>query len=91
MKFNIELGKAKQHQIAFEFNQLLGRLVIKYGQQEITRSVRWFNEPLKETHVLRVEGDEPLTVRIEKERRRIFGSKCLVFLNERLFRCYEGI
>ena len=91
MRFNIELGEAKQHQIAYEFNQLLGRLVIKSRQQEIKRRVRWFNEPLKETHVLRVEAEEPLTVRIEKERRPFFGSKCLVFLNERLFRCYEGI
>ena len=91
MKFNIELGDAKKHQIAYEFNQLLGRLVIKSGHQEIKRRVRWFNEPLKETHVLRVEADEPLVVRIEKERRPFFGSKCLVFLNERLFRCYEGI
>jgi hypothetical protein len=32
-----------------------------------------------------------VAVRIEKQRRRLFGSKCLVFLNERLFQCHEGI
>ena len=91
MRFCIEVGEAKKHRIEYEFNQLLGRLVIKTDQQEIKRRVRWFNEPLKETHMLRLQADEPLTVRIEKERRRLLGSKCLVFLNERLFRCYEGV
>jgi len=91
MKFNIELGEEKKHQIEFEFNQLLGRMVIKFDQKEIKHSVRWFNEPVKETHLLRVDVGEPLAVRIYKERRPLLGCKCLVFLNERLFQCYEGV
>ena len=61
MKFCIEVGEEKKHQIEYEFNQLLGRLVIKSNQQEV------------------------------KRRRPFLGCKCRVFLNERLFRCYEGI
>ena len=90
MEFSIEVGDAKKRRIESEFNQLLGRLVIKTNQQEVKRRVRWFNEPRKETHMLQLPTAEPLTVRIEKER-RLLGSKCLVFLNERLFRCYEGV
>ena len=91
MRFCIEVGEAKKHRIEYEFNQLLGRLVIKTNQQEVKRRVRWFNEPVKETQMLRVGVGEPLTVRIEKERRALFGCKCVVFLNERLFQCYEGV
>src|SRR2546427_9544884 len=35
-------------------------------------------------------GDRGLAVRIEKERRRLFGQKCRVFLNERLYKFYQG-
>jgi len=91
MKFCIEVGEEKKHQIEYEFNQLLGRLVIKSNQQEVKRRVRWFRQPVKETHLLRVDVGEPMTVRIEQERRPFLGCKCRVFLNERLFRCYEGI
>jgi len=91
MKFRIEVGDEKKHQIEYEFNQLLGRLVIKSDQQGVKRRVRWFNEPVKETHLLRADAGEQLTVRIEKERRPLLGCKCLVFLNERLFKCYEGV
>ena len=91
MKFCIEVGELKKHQIQYDFNQLLGRLVIKLNRQEIKRQVRWFNEPVKETHVVEVGSVERVAVRIEKERQRFFGRKCLVFLNERLFQCYEGI
>jgi len=91
MKFSIEVGEEKKHRIEYQFNQLLGRLVIKSNQHEVKRRVRWFNEPVKETHSLRVDVGEPLTVRIDKERHRFLGAKYLVFLNERLLKCYEGI
>ena len=90
MKFCIEVGDLKKYQIDYDFNQLLGRLVIKLNQQEVKRRVRLFNEPVTETHLLQVEG-ERLAVRIKKERRQIFGCKCLVYLNERLLRCYEDV
>jgi hypothetical protein len=38
-------GELKKHQIVYDFNQLLGRLVIKLNQQEVKRRIRLFNEP----------------------------------------------
>ena len=87
MKFCIEVGELKKHQIDYDFNQLLGRLVIKLNQQVVKRSFRLFNEPVTETHLLQVEG-ERLAVRIKKQRLRVFGSKCLVYVNERLVGCF---
>ena len=91
MKFNIEVGEAKKHRIEYEFDQLRGRLVIKSGQQVLKRRVRWFMEPAKETQSFQVDVDEPMTIRIEKERCSLLGCKWLVYLNDRLFRCYEGV
>ena len=91
VKFNFEVGEAEKHRIECEFNQLLGRLVIKSGQQVLKRRVRWFNEPVRETELFQVDAVEPLRIRIEKQRGSLFGCKWLVYLNERLFACYEGV
>lgn len=91
MKFSVQVGEVKQHRIEYDFNQLLGRLVIKLNQRVIKQSVRLFNEPVRETHLVRVEEPERLAVRIEKERGRLVGSKCRVFLNGRLIKCYAGV
>lgn len=77
--------------VEFNFDQLLGQSVIKVNQKEIKRAGRLFNEPLKETHTLQVGDCERLMVRIEKERKLLFGQKCRVFLNDRLYKCYEGV
>ena len=91
MTFTIEVGEAEKHIIDFNFNQLLGKLVIQVNRQEVKRSLRPINEPVRETHVIELGGVEDLTVRIEKERRQLVGSKCRVFLNDRLFKFYEGV
>src|SRR6266498_4400709 len=91
MKFNLEIGEAEKHVVEFNFDQLLGQLVIKVNKQEIKRSVRLFNEPLKETHTLTVGDGEGVIVRIERERKLLFGQKCRVFLNDRLYKYYEGV
>ena len=91
MKFCLEVGELERHVIEFNFNQLLGELRISVNRLEVKRNVRLFDEPLTETHTLRVGRDERLTVRIEKERKLLFGQKCRVFLNDRLFKCYEGV
>jgi hypothetical protein len=91
MKFNLEIGEAEKHVVEFNFDQLLGQLVIMVNKQEVKRSVRLFNEPLKETHTLQVGDGERLIVRIEKERKLLFGQKCRVFLNDRLYKFYEGV
>lgn len=91
MQFSIEVGEIEKHTIDFNFNQLLGRLVIKVNSQEVKRQLKLIDEPLQETHVIEVGGVEHLTVRIEKERKQLLGQKCRVFLNDRLFKYYEGV
>jgi len=83
MKSCIEVGEIEKHQIEYDFNQLLGRLIIRLDRKEIMRTIRLFNEPIQETHVVQVKETEQLAVPIEKERRQLFGQKCRVFLNER--------
>jgi hypothetical protein len=91
MKFSLEVGEVERSLIEYAFNQLLGQLCIRVNQQEVKNSVRLFDEPLTETHTLHVGKTERLTVRIEKERKRLFGQRCRVFLNNRLYKCYEGV
>jgi hypothetical protein len=91
MKFCIEVGETEKHVIDFQFNQLLGHLVIKVNQKPVKRRVRLIDEPVRETHLIEIGGVESLTVRIEKERRQLVGSKCRVFLNDRLYKYYEGV
>lgn len=66
MKFCLEVGELERHLVEFNFDQLFGRSVIKVNQTEVRRSVRLFNEPLRETHTLRVGDQERLEVRIER-------------------------
>jgi len=91
MKFCLEVGEVERNLIEYAFNQLLGQLCIRVNQQEVRNSVRLFDEPLTETHTLQVGKAERLTVRIEKERKLLFGQRCRVFLNNRLYKCYEGV
>ena len=91
MTFKLEIGEIQKHLVEFKFDQLLGKCVIKVNQQEIMSYVRLFNEPLKETHTIQVSEVERLQVRIERERKLLFGQKCRVFVNDRLFKCFEGV
>jgi len=91
MKFCLEVGELERHTIEFDFNQLLGELKIRVNRQEVKRNIRLFDEPLTETHTLQVGETERFTVRIEKERKLLFGQKCRVFVNDRLYKCYEGV
>ena len=38
MKFYIEVGEIKKHQIEYDFNQPLGRLIIRLDQKEVIRN-----------------------------------------------------
>ena len=91
MKINLEVGESEKHMVEFNFDQLLGQSVIKVDQQEVKRRVRLFNEPLKEIHTLQIGAGAGVIVRIERERKLLFGQKCRVFLNDRLYKYYEGV
>jgi hypothetical protein len=91
MKFCLEVGETERNLIEYAFNQLLGQLCIRVNQHEVKSNVRLFDEPLTETHTLEVGRQERLTVRIEKERKLLFGQRCRVYVNNRLLKCYEGV
>lgn len=89
MKFTIEIGDAEKHRIEYNFNQLFGRLVVKVNEQAIKKSVRLVNEPILEIHVFAVGQFEKHEVRIEKERRQLFGHRNRVFVNNRLVKVVD--
>jgi len=84
MKITLEVGEKEKSRIEYQYNQLLGRLVIKINNQTVTHSVRLLNEPVLEIHVLNVGTQERHEIRIEKERRQLLGHRSRLFVNNRL-------
>lgn len=91
MKFTIEVGETEKHVVEFNFNQLLGSLLISVDQTPVFQSKRIFNEPVHETFSFVIDGREKSTVRIEKRRRQLFGHHNRVFVNNRLARVVCGL
>jgi hypothetical protein len=91
MRFSLESGTNEKHVIEFSFNQLLGRSSIKVDGQEVFKKERWFSEPLAERYEFEIGQFEPVHLRIEKERQRIFASKYRVYLDNRLTQLYQGV
>lgn len=91
MKFTLQIGDIEKHTVQYEFNQLFGSLVIKVNDQPIKKHRRLFDEPVKELHVFMVGIQEKLAVKIEKERKLLFGQKNRVFVNDRLVKYCEGV
>ena len=91
MKFAIEVGEAVRERVEFRFDQLTGRTVILCNGCEVKRQVRWFSEPVLDIHEFDLGEREKVRVRIEKRRRYLFASRYLVYLNNRLARCFQGV
>jgi hypothetical protein len=91
VRFAIEIGEAEKHKLEYQFNQLLGTLLIKINDQPVKRSVRLVNEPILEIHVLVVGKSEQSTVRIEKERKQLFGHRNRLYVNNRLVKVFDGM
>ncbi len=91
MKFTIEIGDAEKHRLEYNFNQLLGSLVIKVNEKAIKQSVRLVNEPVLEVHAFVVGDQEKSQVRIEKQRKPLLGSKSRLYVNNRLVKVFNGI
>ncbi len=91
MKFTIEVGEVEKQRVEFSFNQLLGRTVIRANGRELKKTVRFFSEPSLEIHVFDFAEKERIILKIEKQRESMFGSRYLVFVNNRLTRCIHGI
>ena len=91
MKFAIEIGDSERNLLEYNFNQLLGSLVIKVNETPIKRSVRLVNEPLSEVHAFEVGEYEKSRVRIEKQRNQLLGSRHCLYVNNRLVRVFNGV
>lgn len=90
MKFTLEVGEIEKHVIEFNFNQLLGNLVIRVDNETVVQSTRVFNEPVNEIFDFMVGCHEKAAVRIEKRRKQLFGHRNRVFVDNRLARVVEG-
>lgn len=91
MKFTLEVGETEKHRLEYNFNQLLGSLVIRVDEKPFQQSVRLFNEPVHEVHVVVVGQHEKYTIRIEKQRKPLFGHRSRVFVNNRLLKVVDGL
>jgi hypothetical protein len=90
MKFTLEVGAQERHQIEFEFNQLLGRSVIRVDDREVFRKNRWFSEPIVESYDVEISGHEQIRMRIVKERKLLVSSRYKVYVDNRLTQLYQG-
>jgi hypothetical protein len=91
VKFVIEIGDTEKHRLEYNFNQLLGSLVIKVNEKAIKKSVRLINEPVLEVHAFVVGDHEKSDVRIEKERKQLLGCKNRLYVNNRLVKVFNGM
>jgi hypothetical protein len=91
MRFKIQLGELEKHTVEYEFNQLLGRLSIKIDDKVVRQSVRLFSEPLREDFTMTIGEHEKHTVRIEKQRKNLYGQVNRVFINNRLTHLHQGV
>lgn len=76
--------------LEYEFNQLFGNQIIKINNQIVKKTRRWISAPVRESHELDL-GEHHLRVRIENERRNLFGLVNRVFVNDRLIKSFEGV
>ncbi len=91
VRFTIEIGETEKHRLEYDFNQLLGKLVIKVNEQPIKQSLRLVNEPVLEVHVFNVGNTEYSQVRIEKERKPLLGHRNRLYVNNRLMKVFESV
>ena len=90
VKVSIEIGESEKNLLDYEFNQLLGSLVIKLNGRPIKEARRLINEPVQEVHVIVVGKNERSTVRIEKERKSLLGHKNRLYVNDRLLKVFNS-
>lgn len=90
MKFSFEVGEVEKHHVEYRFNQLCGTLLIRVDNQPIHRATRLLNEPRHEVFDFVVGNAERWPVRIEKQRKPLFGSRNILYVNNRLTRVFDG-
>lgn len=91
MRFTIQVGELERHEVEFDFNQLLGRTIIRANGRELKRSVRLFSEPVFERHLVDFGEREQIHLKIEKSRKKLLASRYAVYVNNRLAHCCSGV
>ncbi len=91
MKFSLEVGDTEKHRLDYNYNQLLGSLTIKVDEKTHEHTTRFFNEPVKEVHVVAVGENEKHVIRIERQRKGLIGYRGRVFVNNRLTKVLDVI
>jgi hypothetical protein len=91
MKFSLEVGHTDRHLVEFNFNQLLGTLMIRVDDRPVFQSQRVFNEPVHEVYRFVIDGAEKSDVRIEKRRKQLFGHRNTVYVNDRITRVIDRL
>ena len=91
MRFSLEIGHTDKHLVEFNFNQLLGTLVIRVDERPVFQSRRIFNEPIHEVYRFVIDGAEKSDVRIEKRRKLLFGHRNTVYVNDRITRVIDRL
>jgi hypothetical protein len=90
MKFAIEVGETEKHRLEYNFNQFLGTLIVRVNEKPVKKSLRLINDPVCEVLVFEVGEREKSIVRIERERKPLFGHTGRLYVNNRLLRVFEG-
>ncbi len=89
MKFALEVGNEMEtFKLECVSSELLGSMVIKVNDREVKKSKRIFSGPSRESHDLNLGEKQPLAVRIEKQRKWLFGQIHRVFVDGRLVGCF---
>jgi hypothetical protein len=91
MQFAVEVGETEKSLVEYNFNQLMGSLLIKVNNQPVTQTRRLINEPVVEVHTFEVGQMERATVRIEKHRKQLLGHRSRLYVNNRLVRVFDGL
>jgi len=91
MTFALLIGETEKNLLEFKFNQLTGSTEIRVNDKLVKKSTRLFSEPVQERHEFEVGQNERHTVFIEKQRKHLFGQKCLVYVNQRLVKLLHGV
>src|SRR6266404_951273 len=89
MRFSLMIGRVESHKVEFSFDQLLaGRLVIKVDGLNVRTDWCFASLSRVRTYLFEAGNKESLGVRIEKEKRLLFGGvlpqKYRVYVNELL-------
>jgi len=91
MKFAVEVGEIEKHLVEFNFNQLIGKVLIRVDEQPVYRATRLINEPINEVFEFTIGKMVKSDIRIEKQRKPLLGHRNSIYVNNRLTRVFEGL